>query len=64
LVTLTHVVYWFGRLSVHSAAELGVSAFTFDAGVKVQAFAITADEGGGVVRTTHLPVVEAAVKQD
>jgi len=41
----------------------GVSAFTYDTGVKVQAFAITAEQGGGVVTTTHLPVVEAAVKQ-
>jgi anti-sigma-K factor RskA len=41
----------------------GVRAFTYDTGTKVQAFAITAERGGGVVQTTHLPVVEAAVKQ-
>jgi anti-sigma factor RsiW len=40
-----------------------VRAFTYDTGTKVQAFAITAERGGGVVQTTHLPVVEAAVKQ-
>ena len=40
----------------------GVSAFAYDTGVKVQAFAITAEQGGGVAQTTHLPVVEAAVK--
>jgi anti-sigma-K factor RskA len=40
-----------------------VSAFSFDTGSRVQAFAITAEQGGGVVSTTHLPVVEAAVKQ-
>jgi anti-sigma factor RsiW len=40
----------------------GVRAFTYDTGTKVQAFAITAERGGGVVQTTHLPVVEAAVK--
>lgn len=39
-----------------------VRAFTYDTGTKVQAFAITAERGGGVVQTTHLPVVEAAVK--
>jgi anti-sigma-K factor RskA len=39
----------------------GVRAFTLDTGTKVQAFAITAEQGGGVVQTTHLPVVEAAV---
>ena len=42
----------------------GVSAFTHDAGVRVRAFSITADEGGGVSQTTHLPMVEEAVKQD
>lgn len=41
----------------------GVSAFAYDTGVKVQAFAITAEPGGGVAQTTNLPVVEAAVKQ-
>ena len=41
----------------------GVRAFTYDTGTKVQAFAITAERGGGVVQTSHLPVVEAAVKQ-
>ncbi|HEX3841158.1 MAG TPA: anti-sigma factor [Acidimicrobiales bacterium] len=40
----------------------GVRAFTYDTGTKVQAFAITAERGGGVVQTTNLPVVEAAVK--
>lgn len=41
----------------------GVSAFSYDAGVPVQAFAITTEQAGGAVQTTHLPVVEAAVKQ-
>ncbi|HEX3460646.1 MAG TPA: anti-sigma factor [Acidimicrobiales bacterium] len=40
----------------------GVRAFTYDTATKVQAFAITAERGGGVVQTTNLPVVEAAVK--
>ncbi|HEY1989598.1 MAG TPA: anti-sigma factor [Acidimicrobiales bacterium] len=40
-----------------------VRAFTIDSGTKVQAFAITAEPRGGVVSTTHLPVVESAVKQ-
>ncbi len=37
----------------------GVSAFTSDAADRAQAFAITAETGGGVVSTTHQPVVEA-----
>ena len=41
----------------------GVGAFTYDTGVNVQAFAITVEPSGGVVQTTHLPVVESAVKQ-
>jgi hypothetical protein len=37
----------------------GVSAFTSAAADRAQAFAITAEQGGGVERTTHHPVVEA-----
>jgi anti-sigma factor RsiW len=40
-------------------ANPGVSAFPYDTGVKAKAFAITVEEGGGVVRTTHQPVVQA-----
>lgn len=38
-----------------------VSTFTYDPSVAVQAFAITAERGGGVMQTNHLPVVEGAV---
>jgi anti-sigma factor RsiW len=38
-----------------------VSVFSFDAGVKVQAFAITVEPAGGVGQTTHQPVVRGSV---
>jgi hypothetical protein len=37
----------------------GIRAFTSDAADRPQAFAITAERDGGVVHTTHQPVVEA-----
>jgi len=39
-----------------------VRAFSFDSGVKVAAFAITAEQAGGVVQSTHAPVVEGVVR--
>ncbi len=39
-----------------------VRAFSFDSGVKVTAFAITAEQAGGVVQSSHVPVVQGVVK--
>jgi anti-sigma factor RsiW len=46
-----------GVLGSHPA----VATFSFDAGVKVQAFAITVEPAGGVVKTTHQPLVQGSV---
>lgn len=39
-----------------------VSTFTFDSGAEAQAFAITAEQAGGVAQPTHAPLVEGSVR--
>ena len=39
-----------------------VATFTFDSGAKVEAFAITAEQEGGVAQPTHKPLVEGTVQ--
>jgi len=43
-------------------ADPRVATFTFDSGAKVQAFAITIEQEGGVAQSTHQPLVEGSVQ--
>jgi len=43
-------------------ADPRVATFTFDSGAKVQAFAITIEQEGGVAQSTHQPLVEGTVQ--
>lgn len=42
-------------------AHPGTMAFSFDSNVKVQVFAITAEQAGGVAQSHHLPLVDGSV---